>query len=417
MSTKLRDPITFETTFSKYVATSILGEGGAGLVYKTTDETGRLFAVKVLAPDRVTNEKLKRFKNEWSFCSRNKHPNIVTAHDHGIHYFGKKKSSFYVMPLYPQSLRDLMSAKISTEKALVYFGHLLNGVEAAHLEGVIHRDLKPENVLYDPPRDRLLVADFGIAQFAEEDLYTLVETAPTKRLANFQYAAPEQRARGLQVDCRADIYALGLILNEMFTGEIPQGTGYKTIEKVVPDFVYLDEIVSSMLRQSPAERPASIEAIKKQLIAHKNEFITRQRISALKETVIPTSEIDDPLIIDPVQLVECDWYKGKLTLQLSRPVNANWVDAFMNMGRYESLYGKGPVHFKFEGDKATVAVEDYNVQPVIDHFKTWLITTRQVYEKKIRQEKEQEEIRLRDRLQQELEEQERRQRVLKNVKI
>jgi serine/threonine protein kinase len=82
----------------------------------------------------------------------------------------------------------------------VYFSQLLDGVEAAHLQQVVHRDLKPENVLHDTKSDQLTVADFGIAQFEEEELYTLIETTPNRRLANFQYAAPEQRNRGAAVD-------------------------------------------------------------------------------------------------------------------------------------------------------------------------------------------------------------------------
>jgi serine/threonine protein kinase len=113
---------------------------------------------------------------------------------------------------------------------------------------------------------RLAIADFGVARFAEEELYTLVETGKNTRLANFLYAAPEQRNREADVDQRADIYALGLILNEMFTREIPHGTGYKVIGSVAPQYAYLDDLVTQMLRQSPDDRPASIEVVKRELI-------------------------------------------------------------------------------------------------------------------------------------------------------
>lgn len=214
-------------------------------------------------------------------------------------------------------------------------------MEAAHLQKVVHRDLKPENVLYDRQAETLLVADFGIAHFEEEELYTGVETAPSTRLANFQYAAPEQRARGLQVDHRADIYALGLILNEMFTNEVPQGTDYKTIQSVAPEFSYLDDLVSAMLRQSPSARPQSIEVIKRELIGRKQEFVTRQRISELKATVVPVTDLDDPLIADPPRLVDFDWDQGTLTLFFQRPVNPKWIQALNNMGGYRSVMGKG----------------------------------------------------------------------------
>ena len=69
-------------------------------------------------------------------------------------------------------------------------------MEAAHLKKVVHRDLKPENFLYSSSQNRIVVADFGIARFQEEELYTAVETKAEDRLANFQYASPEQRKRG-----------------------------------------------------------------------------------------------------------------------------------------------------------------------------------------------------------------------------
>jgi eukaryotic-like serine/threonine-protein kinase len=114
-----------------------------------------------------------------------------------------------------------------------------------------HRDLKPENVLLDQDSNQLLVADFGIADFGQDPLFTDPETSPHRRLANFRYSAPEQRTPGVPVDLRADIYALGLMLNEMFTGEVPQGTGYKLIREARPEWRALDHLVERMLRWDP----------------------------------------------------------------------------------------------------------------------------------------------------------------------
>src|SRR5262249_34440454 len=148
----------------------------------------------------------------------------------------------------------------------------------------VHRDLKPENILHDTKSDQLVVADFGIARFGEEELYTLVETAHNSRLANLQYAAPEQRNRGAAVDQKTDIKVLVVMLNEMFMQDIPQGTNYKTIASVAPEYAYLDDMVASMLEQFPANRPESIDHIKQQLIGRKNDFIMRQQINQLRQT-------------------------------------------------------------------------------------------------------------------------------------
>jgi serine/threonine protein kinase len=412
--------VIFETTFNHYTGAKIIGQGGAGRVYQATDDAGNMYAIKLLDAAKPNSEKMKRFKNEVEFCRRNQHQNIITVYDHGVFIDDKKHSPFYVMPLYKGSLRTLLATGILPEKVPVYFAQLLDGVEAAHLQRVIHRDLKPENVLYDEDRDLLLIADFGIARFEEEALYTAVETSPNARLANFQYAAPEQRSRGIDVDHRADIYALGLILNEMFTGKVPHGTGYKTISSVASDYGYLDEIVSSMLRQSAVERPGSIEEVKQELIGRKQEFVTRQRISELKQMVVPVTDLDDPLISNPPRLVNFDYEPGVLILFFQQSVNAKWIDAFHNIARYASVtsvMGKGPERFSFSGDSARIPAQESEVQQIIDFFKAWLSHVNRVYAGMILREKQEVEEQQRKQLQKEIEEQERCQRIRASVKI
>ncbi len=412
-------PKVFETTFSRYIGTEIIGEGGAGRVYKATDENGSVFAIKLLDPGKATNEKRKRFQNEVAFCLRYQHQNIITIIDHGIFIDGKKHDPFYVMLLYESSLRKLMIKKLDPVKVLPYFSQILNGTEVAHLLGVYHRDLKPENILHDSAIDQLVVADFGIASFGEEELYTLVETKPDVRLANFQYAAPEQRERGSKVDHRADIYALGLMMNEMFTGEIPYGTAYKSIGSIAPEYRYLDELVTLMLRRSPQERPESIQIIKQELIGRKNEFVTLQKFSELKQTVVPVTDIDDPLITDPPRLEGYDFNKGKLTLTLHRPVNQGWVLAFHNMS-IPGYMVKDPRSFSFQGNSATasgVNADQVQVQQIINNFKTWLPMATRAYEDQIRKEQKKREREERNRLERQIEEEEKRLRVIENVRI
>jgi len=414
---KLNKPFVFTTTFDTYTATHIIGEGGSGRIFEAVDDAEGKYAIKYLDPAKATKEKVKRFKNELLFCLRNQHPNILTITDHGVFTKEESKTPFYVMPLYDGSLRDLLEAGISVDKALIYFAQMLDGVEAAHIRGIVHRDLKPENILYAAAEDRLVIADFGIASFEEEELYTAVETKDSTRLANFQYAAPEQRSRGSETDHRSDIYALGLILNEMFTGEIPQGTGYRTIAKVAADYEYLDSMVEEMIRQSPQDRINSIEEIKNQLIGRKNEFITRQKISELKDTVVPVTDLDDPLITDPPRIVNFDWDRNTLTLIFQQPVNEKWVWALHNMGGHSAVAGYGPEAFKIRGDKAVINATEDLVQRIIDYFNDWLPNANRVYEQRIRREKEEAEEAQRKELERQIKEQEARQRVLKNIKL
>jgi len=157
--TKLSKPISFDTAFGIYLVDELLGEGGAGRVYGGTDLDGAPIALKVLAPDRATADKRRRFKNETAFLARNKHQNIVTVIDQGIANSGSIVGPFYVMRRYEASLRNIMVGGIPPEKVLALFSQILDGVEAAHLQGVVHRDLKPENILHDAKSNTLAIAD------------------------------------------------------------------------------------------------------------------------------------------------------------------------------------------------------------------------------------------------------------------
>jgi serine/threonine protein kinase len=118
-----------------------------------------------------------------------------------------------------------MTDRIAHDDVLPVFSQILNGMDPAHLQGVIHRDLKPENILCDSAKTSS-GSQISISRVLRRRSYTRVETQEGERLANFQYAAPEQRVRGRPVTFQADIYAFGLILNQMFTGEILQGAAF-----------------------------------------------------------------------------------------------------------------------------------------------------------------------------------------------
>lgn len=169
------------------------------------------------------------------------------------------------MPRYASSLRTLISSGIDPRKVLPLFDGLLSALEFAHGRSIWHRDLKPENILFDDDTGRLLLADFGIAHFEEDDLRTAVETKNADRLANFAYAAPEQRERGAGVDHRADIYSAGLVLIEMFTGRVAHGTGYKRIAEIAPGYAFADTTAERMIRSDPGDRYHSVVFVRKDL--------------------------------------------------------------------------------------------------------------------------------------------------------
>lgn len=389
---KLKKPVAFETTFGVYETHEIIGEGGAGRVFGGVGPDQSSVAVKVLSKDKTSADKRKRFKNEITFLTRNSHKNIVTVVDHGISLAGEIVGPFYVMKRFDGSLRDLIG-KLPPEKMLPLFSQILDGVEAAHFKNVIHRDLKPENILFDKSTEVLAIADFGIARFTADMLETLVETSPVQRLANFLYAAPEQRTPGREVTASADIYALGLILNEMVTGNVPHGTEYRLIGSVYKALAFLDPIVAKMISQDPKTRPSTIADVKALIQRHQVEAVSLQRLSSIRGTVISAGEIDEPLAHEPPRVVGADWNNGRLTLKLDRPVNRDWVNALHNIGNFTSVMGTPPSAFSFQGDEATVGTTSNDAQRVIDYFKEWLPAAtrnlKQTYEGKVRREEAQ----------------------------
>jgi serine/threonine protein kinase len=402
-----------QTIYDVYTVIEHIGQGGNGNVYKVSDTAGTKFALKLLDPRTASDEKRKRFKNELGFCERNRHKNIVTVLDHGL----IEGVPFYIMPCYSGSLRDLMKSGIKPNRVLPIFSQILDGVEAAHLQNVIHRDLKPENILFDDKAEMLVIADFGIAHFEEDALITAVETRDGFKLANFQYAAPEQRMRRQKVNHRADIYALGLILNELFTGTLALGTNHKTIDSVAPEYSYLDGLVSQMLCSDPLERPANIETVKRQLRAREQEFFAQQRLSESKQKVVLTTDLDDPFVIDPPKLIDWDWEPNQLTLVLTRGVDERWLYALKSMGDHSAILGKGPEEFEFRENRAVIPARESEVEQLINHFKDWMPKANKRYEELARQEIVEQQAKERRRLQAEIDANEARARLRKNIKL
>lgn len=414
---KLKKPIVLETLFDRYQLLEIIGEGGAGRVYAGITSDGQPIAVKVLSADRATDDKRRRFKNEISFLMRTNHPNLVNVSDFGHSQVDGTPGPFYVMPRYKASLRDLMSKGIPPDRVLPLFSAILDGVEAAHLFDVVHRDLKPENILCDDDGTSLVVADFGIARFSPDMQATSVETQAASRLANFQYAAPEQRSKGGSVTTAADMYALGLMLNEMFTGEVPHGTEYKRIAAISKDFEFLDPIVAQLLRQSPNDRPGSVAELKGLIQRYRAEAVAQQRLSQITNTVIKAGEIDDPLALEPPRLIDFDWQNGTLTLTLDRPVNQAWIAALHNMGNYSCVMGHEPHTFSVGGTTVRKTCRPVDVQHIINHFKDWLPKATQTLNATLRQEEARRKYEREKQLELARQAEEARLKVLREVKI
>jgi len=310
-----------------------------------------------------------------------------------------------------------MTKRVRPSDALPLFSRILDGLEAAHLKGVCHRDLKPENIMCDPENNVVVIADFGIAKFQEEDLYTAVETSNHDRMANFQYSAPEQRVRGKQVTSASDIFAMGLILNEMFTGEIPQGTGYKRIVSVAPDHAFLDDMVAQMIHQAPEQRPETVAKIKEELIARGKLFTSLQRLDDSRRKVVPESEVADPLISDPIRLVEVvDYSNNTLTLRLNRPVNDVWKGCFTKRAT-RSTGNVSAAIVSFQADSVRIIVSEHFLEQGVDFVKEYIPIAKEEYASVVKQEHQKEIERKRAALKNAIAQEERRIRIIQKVKL
>jgi len=228
-----------------------LGRGGMGVVYKARQKSlNRLVALKLLAPERVTDAKFaERFTREAQALAALNHPNIVTVHD-----FGHAGGFYFLLMEFVDgvNLRHLLRArKLAPAEALAVVPPICEALQYAHEHGIVHRDIKPENLLLDKA-GHVKIADFGIAKMlhAEGSDVGLAESQPA---GTPQYMAPEQRAKPQKADHRADIYSLGVVLYEMLTGELPATQLQPPSRKVQID-VRLDEIVLRALEEKPALR-------------------------------------------------------------------------------------------------------------------------------------------------------------------
>ncbi len=404
----------FETPFDVYTEVGPLGEGGAGRVYEVRNDKGETFALKCLSPDKITAERRKRFKNEIGFCQRTLHRNIVRVLDTGILNLKGVMCPFYVMPKCKGTLRSLI-ASTPTTQVLALFAQILDGVEAAHKLDVWHRDLKPENILWDGAS--LLIADFGIAHFEEEAIYTAVETKVASRMANFMYSAPEQRARGASVDRRADVFSLGLILNEMFTHEVPQGSGYRTIGNVAPDFAYLDQIVERMIQSSPERRYQSIEEIKRDLIGHRNTYVAQQRLDEVTRQVVASTALP---AFEPLKIVDFDYSGGTLILQLDRNVPSGWAQEFQQpRGGHSAFLGYGPETFRIQGRTVSINARENEsfIQSLINNAKQYVEAANRGYVLQQQEQAARQERTEREAQERRVTEAQLRANILKNVKL
>jgi serine/threonine protein kinase len=254
---------------ARYEVIEEVGHGGMGTVYKARDrETDEIVALKVLNSNIASDHRIiDRFKTELRLARKVTHKNVCRIYD--LNHAGN--TTYISMEFVEgESLRRLLSRMggLTVRKGIEMIRQLCEGLREAHAAGIIHRDLKPENIMVDQAGN-VKIMDFGIAR-----LLSSQQTSTGGISGTPAYMSPEQ-AEGRTLDIRSDIYSLGLIMYEIFTGRIafsgdtPVSVALKqvrekppaprSVEPLLP--VELEQVILRCLEKNPEKRFNSLEEI------------------------------------------------------------------------------------------------------------------------------------------------------------
>ena len=257
--------------FPKLEVLEKIGQGGMGVVFKARQPAlDRIVALKILLPELGRDPAFaERFAREARVLGKLNHPNIVTVFEHG-----ERDGFFYLLMEYVDgvNLRQAMRAgRFTPEQALAIVPGICDALQAAHAQGILHRDIKPENVLLDAAGG-VKIADFGIARIVGDPQrdFTLTRTGNT--LGSIAYMAPEQHEKPHDVDHRADIYSLGVVLYEMLTGELPLGR-FPMPSRRAEVNARVDEIVLRTLEKERELRQQSADEVKTEVRGIKDHSV------------------------------------------------------------------------------------------------------------------------------------------------
>jgi serine/threonine protein kinase len=247
-----------------YIVESFLGQGGMGAVYAGLQlPLHRPVAIKILARGQAAGFAFEeRFRREAYAMAALTHPNIVRVYD-----FGNASDAFLFISMEFVAGGDLGVAmkegRISFDLALKILPQICDGLQVAHERGIIHRDIKPANIFLMPD-GRPKVADFGLAKRFDRRQNTMV-TQTGMGLGTPDYAAPEQYEGRPDIDGRADIFALGIMMYQMLVGHVPRGA-WKNPSSIVGTDPQLDLIVLKAIEYEREHRYQTVVEMKEDIL-------------------------------------------------------------------------------------------------------------------------------------------------------
>lgn len=254
-----------QTLMPGYTIEKILGRGGMGAVYKGVQQNlDRTVAIKVLPPgvEKEDPSFAERFRSEAKLMAKLNHPAVVAVYDFGTTLGGQLYFAMEYVDGSDVSQMIRTQGKLPPEHALAITAHVCDALAAAHELGIVHRDIKPANVLLNM-KGQVKVADFGLAKVEEPGQHGLTKTGYAMGTPDF--VAPEVLMLGSGIDGRADLYAVGVMLYQMLTGEVPRGA-FKPATARIPslDRRY-DPIIMKAMQSDREERYQSSAELRRDL--------------------------------------------------------------------------------------------------------------------------------------------------------
>lgn len=255
------EPEELAILFPEFQILELIGRGGMGAVYKAVQsDLDRTVAIKLLPPETARDpEFMERFRREATTLARLDHPGIVRLFDYGQ----RDDFAFFVMEFVDgvDLARRLDDGPMAPGEVLAVASQLCDALQHSHERGVVHRDIKPANVLI--ARDgQVKLADFGLARLVHPEAGDLALTQTHARMGTPRYMAPEQIRGDKNTDHRVDVYALGVVIYEMLTAQLPVGHFDPPSEKVPALTPRLDDLVLRALHAEPDRRFVSMAEVK-----------------------------------------------------------------------------------------------------------------------------------------------------------
>ena len=216
-------PEELQALMPGYTIEKVLGRGGMGAVYRGVQTNlDRTVAIKILPPgvEKEDPSFAERFKSEARLMAKLNHPAVVAVYDFGTTLGGQLYFAMEYVDGSDVSQMIAAQGRLPPEHALAITAHVCDALAAAHELGIVHRDIKPANVLLNM-KGQVKVADFGLAKVEEPGSHGLTKTGYAMGTPDF--VAPEALTLGTAIDGRADLYAVGVMLYQMLTGNIPRG--------------------------------------------------------------------------------------------------------------------------------------------------------------------------------------------------